>query len=98
MIVLVQYLRIFAVAYEKTLELCKELRAVGCGDLDVEGFCCFSSSIVIALYDMVEVVLCCIFLYMDVHNVDILFSCTCGCHMLPLWVPGRVHLVFSWNE
>lgn len=26
-----------AVAYEKTQELAKELRGVGCGDLDVEG-------------------------------------------------------------
>ncbi|XP_031480056.1 exocyst complex component SEC10b [Nymphaea colorata] len=34
---LLLYLRILAVAYEKTLELSKELRAVGCGDLDVEG-------------------------------------------------------------
>lgn len=33
-----------AVAYEKTQELARDLRAVGCGDLDVEGkalcFCC----------------------------------------------------------
>ncbi|XP_058076178.1 exocyst complex component SEC10b-like isoform X2 [Magnolia sinica] len=34
---LLQYLRILAVAYEKTQELAKELRSVGCGDLDVEG-------------------------------------------------------------
>ena len=26
-----------AVAYERTQELAKDLRAVGCGDLDVEG-------------------------------------------------------------
>lgn len=26
-----------AVAYEKTQELARDLRAVGCGDLDVEG-------------------------------------------------------------
>lgn len=26
-----------AVAYEKTEELARDLRAVGCGDLDVEG-------------------------------------------------------------
>lgn len=32
-----QYLRMLAVAYEKTLELSKDLRSVGCGDLDVEG-------------------------------------------------------------
>jgi hypothetical protein len=32
-----QYLRILAVAYEKTLELAKELHTIGCGDLDVEG-------------------------------------------------------------
>ncbi|XP_020571289.1 exocyst complex component 5 [Phalaenopsis equestris] len=31
------YLRNLAVAYEKTQELAKDLRAVGCGDLDVEG-------------------------------------------------------------
>ncbi|MCO5594865.1 hypothetical protein L7F22_048900 [Adiantum nelumboides] len=34
---LLQYLRILAVAYEKTLELSKELHAIGTGDLDVEG-------------------------------------------------------------
>eukprot|EP00252_Welwitschia_mirabilis_P014977 TRINITY_DN33064_c0_g1_i1.p1 TRINITY_DN33064_c0_g1~~TRINITY_DN33064_c0_g1_i1.p1 ORF type:complete len:834 (-),score=193.38 TRINITY_DN33064_c0_g1_i1:189-2690(-) len=34
---LLLYLRILAVAYEKTLELAKELRGLGCGDLDVEG-------------------------------------------------------------
>ena len=34
---LFQYLRILAVAYEKTLELAKELDTIGCGDLDVEG-------------------------------------------------------------
>ena len=32
-----QYLRMLAVAYEKTRELARDLRAVGCGDLDVEG-------------------------------------------------------------
>lgn len=32
-----QYLRIFAVAYGKTQELAKELRSVGCGELDIEG-------------------------------------------------------------
>ena len=32
-----QYLRLLAIAYEKTLELTKELRSVGSGDLDVEG-------------------------------------------------------------
>ncbi|XP_019418705.1 PREDICTED: exocyst complex component SEC10-like [Lupinus angustifolius] len=31
------YLRVLAVAYEKTQELARDLRAVGCGDLDVEG-------------------------------------------------------------
>ncbi|KAI4355142.1 hypothetical protein L6164_003942 [Bauhinia variegata] len=34
---LLLYLRMLAVAYEKTQELAKDLRAVGCGDLDVEG-------------------------------------------------------------
>ncbi|CAA7394210.1 unnamed protein product [Spirodela intermedia] len=34
---LLLYLRLLAVAYEKTYELAKELRSVGCGDLDVEG-------------------------------------------------------------
>ncbi|XP_068659031.1 exocyst complex component SEC10b-like isoform X1 [Aristolochia californica] len=34
---LLLYLRGLAVAYEKTQELAKDLRAVGCGDLDVEG-------------------------------------------------------------
>ncbi|CAI9095527.1 OLC1v1031508C2 [Oldenlandia corymbosa var. corymbosa] len=34
---LILYLRMLAVAYEKTRELSKDLRAVGCGDLDVEG-------------------------------------------------------------
>ncbi|XP_008807526.1 exocyst complex component 5 [Phoenix dactylifera] len=34
---LLLYLRIFAVSYEKTQELAKELQSVGCGDLDVEG-------------------------------------------------------------
>ncbi|KAK7294537.1 hypothetical protein RJT34_17426 [Clitoria ternatea] len=34
---LLLYLRMLAVAYEKTRELAKDLQAVGCGDLDVEG-------------------------------------------------------------
>ncbi|KAH0778072.1 hypothetical protein KY290_009483 [Solanum tuberosum] len=34
---LVLYLRLLAVTYEKTQEFDKELRSVGCGDLDVEG-------------------------------------------------------------
>nr|CAD1824490.1 unnamed protein product [Ananas comosus var. bracteatus] len=34
---LLLYLRIFAVAYGKTQELAKELRSVGCGELDIEG-------------------------------------------------------------
>ncbi|KAI3933590.1 hypothetical protein MKX01_032695 [Papaver californicum] len=34
---LLLYLRILAVAFEKTQELARDLRAVGCGDLDVEG-------------------------------------------------------------
>lgn len=34
---LVLYLRLLAVAYEKTQEFDKDLRSVGCGDLDVEG-------------------------------------------------------------
>ncbi|KAJ8541785.1 hypothetical protein K7X08_002601 [Anisodus acutangulus] len=34
---LVLYLRLLAVAYEKTQEFAKDLRGVGCGDLDVEG-------------------------------------------------------------
>ncbi|KAG5538306.1 hypothetical protein RHGRI_019038 [Rhododendron griersonianum] len=34
---LLLYLRMLAVAYEKTEELARDLRAVGCGDLDVEG-------------------------------------------------------------
>ncbi|KAF5182264.1 Exocyst complex component [Thalictrum thalictroides] len=34
---LLLYLRVLAVAYDKTQELARELRAVGCGDLDVEG-------------------------------------------------------------
>ncbi|XP_010261379.1 PREDICTED: exocyst complex component SEC10-like [Nelumbo nucifera] len=33
---LLLYLRMLAVAYEKTQELARDLRAVGCGDLDVE--------------------------------------------------------------
>lgn len=32
-----QYLRMLAVGYEKTQELSKDLRSVGCGDLDIEG-------------------------------------------------------------
>ena len=32
-----QYLRKLAGAYVKTQELAKELRELGCGDLDVEG-------------------------------------------------------------
>ncbi|XP_073007870.1 exocyst complex component 5-like [Typha latifolia] len=34
---LILYLRILSVAYDKTEELAKELRSVGCGDLDLEG-------------------------------------------------------------
>lgn len=34
---LILYLRLLAVAYEKTLNLARDLRGVGCGDLDVEG-------------------------------------------------------------
>ncbi|KAL2513461.1 Exocyst complex component SEC10 [Forsythia ovata] len=34
---LILYLRMLAVAYEKTNELARDLRGVGCGDLDVEG-------------------------------------------------------------
>lgn len=34
---LILYLRMLAVAYEKTLELARDLHGVGCGDLDVEG-------------------------------------------------------------
>ncbi|KAI3441763.1 WRKY domain-containing protein [Psidium guajava] len=34
---LLLYLRMLAVAYEKTQELARGLRSVGCGDLDVEG-------------------------------------------------------------
>lgn len=34
---LLLYLRMLAVGYEKTQELARDLRAVGCGDLDVEG-------------------------------------------------------------
>ncbi|PHT55132.1 Exocyst complex component SEC10 [Capsicum baccatum] len=33
---LILYLRLLAVAYEKTRELARDLRSVGCGDLDVE--------------------------------------------------------------
>lgn len=32
-----QYLRMLAVAYEKTHDLARDLRAMGCGDLDIEG-------------------------------------------------------------
>ncbi|XP_051132725.1 exocyst complex component SEC10b [Andrographis paniculata] len=34
---LILYLRLLAVAYEKTQELARDLHSVGCGDLDVEG-------------------------------------------------------------
>ncbi|KAG8364205.1 hypothetical protein BUALT_Bualt19G0104100 [Buddleja alternifolia] len=34
---LILYLRMLAVAYEKTQDLARDLRDVGCGDLDVEG-------------------------------------------------------------
>ncbi|XP_054802441.1 exocyst complex component SEC10b [Prosopis cineraria] len=34
---LLLYLRMLAVAYEKTQELARDLQALGCGDLDVEG-------------------------------------------------------------
>ncbi|XP_059635018.1 exocyst complex component SEC10b-like isoform X2 [Cornus florida] len=34
---LLLYLRVLAVAYDKTQELARDLRAVGCGDLEVEG-------------------------------------------------------------
>lgn len=34
---LLLYLRVLAVTYEKTQDLSKELRSVGCGDLDIEG-------------------------------------------------------------
>ncbi|KAL3814305.1 hypothetical protein ACJIZ3_015573 [Penstemon smallii] len=34
---LILYLRMLAVSYEKTQDLARELRGVGCGDLDVEG-------------------------------------------------------------
>lgn len=34
---LILYLRLLAVAYEKTQDLAKDLRGVGCGDLDLEG-------------------------------------------------------------
>ncbi|KAF8413236.1 hypothetical protein HHK36_001212 [Tetracentron sinense] len=37
LLVRLQYLRMLAVGYEKTQELARDLRAVGCGDLDVEG-------------------------------------------------------------
>lgn len=46
----IQYLRILAVAYEKTEDLARQLRAVGCGDLDVEGnwfkICCVSEHVI----------------------------------------------------
>ncbi|KAL6553731.1 Exocyst complex component 5 [Orobanche minor] len=34
---LILYLRLLAVTYEKTQDLARDLRGVGCGDLDVEG-------------------------------------------------------------
>ncbi|CAD6270198.1 unnamed protein product [Miscanthus lutarioriparius] len=34
---LLQYLRILAVAYDRTKELAKDLQSIGCGDLDIEG-------------------------------------------------------------
>ncbi|TVU51544.1 hypothetical protein EJB05_02979 [Eragrostis curvula] len=34
---LLQYLRVLAVAYDKTKVLAKELQSIGCGDLDIEG-------------------------------------------------------------
>ncbi|CAN6566191.1 unnamed protein product [Malus baccata var. baccata] len=34
---LLLYIRMLAVAYEKTQELARDLRVVGCGDLDIEG-------------------------------------------------------------
>ncbi|XP_041991133.1 exocyst complex component SEC10b-like isoform X2 [Salvia splendens] len=34
---LILYLRLLAVAYEKTQDLARDLRGVGCGDLDIEG-------------------------------------------------------------
>ncbi|KAG2623638.1 hypothetical protein PVAP13_3KG072000 [Panicum virgatum] len=34
---LLQYLRVLAVAYDKTKELSKDLQSIGCGDLDIEG-------------------------------------------------------------
>ncbi|XP_044493678.1 exocyst complex component SEC10b-like [Mangifera indica] len=34
---LLLYLRMLAIAYEKTQDLARDLRAVGCGDLDIEG-------------------------------------------------------------
>lgn len=42
---LLLYLRMLAVAYEKTQELARDLRTVGCGDLDIEGVteCLFTS-------------------------------------------------------
>jgi len=35
-----QYLRILAVAYDRTKELAKDLQSIGCGDLDIEGISC----------------------------------------------------------
>lgn len=35
---IVQYLRMLASSVEKTQELAKELQALGCGDLDAEGW------------------------------------------------------------
>lgn len=37
-----------AVAYEKTQELARDLRSVGCGDLDVEG----NESVMITLFSL----------------------------------------------
>jgi hypothetical protein len=34
---LLHYLRVLAVAYDKTKELAKELQSISCGDLDIEG-------------------------------------------------------------
>ncbi|CAD6267934.1 unnamed protein product [Miscanthus lutarioriparius] len=34
---LLHYLRILAVAYDRTKELAKDLQSIGCGDLDIEG-------------------------------------------------------------
>lgn len=43
-VMLVQYLRMLAGAYEKTKDLAKELQALGCGDLDVEGMALLASN------------------------------------------------------